>query len=1263
MRPIIEAIKAHYIVEIGSDTGVNTKNILEYCKNYDAQMTAIDPSPQIDIDKFKAEYGDKFEIYTELSLSRLPLLKDYDVILVDGDHNWYTVSNELKIIEKSFKNKNKFPLIFLHDVGWPYGRRDLYYNPENIPEFYRQPYKKLGLYPCETGLKNEGGLNSNFNNSIYENNLNNGVLTAVEDFIDNSELEFSYIQVDAFFGLGILFLKSKELENIIMKIVRSDNLLKCLEEERVKLTIGYSESRHKNNLIQKKLYESHEIAKKDKHTQAQIKLSNERLRSELKISNDKLVSSQTELRSSNDLINKQKELINVLENRVKVVEGLKSEVDDLLNRFYEAEYFNGKNRSFFQRFVSRFPSLYILFKSYRTGFKNLFINIRGYRAIKKNNLLDFGYYLKSYNDVRLLGIDPILHYMYNGFEEGRNPGITFDTKDYIKNHEDVKKSKLNPLIHYSLYGIREGRKVGNNPINDNTFKLGYNTNNIQKFSHSKDKKKVGKLHIGYVLWDFPTFSQTFVMNELRWLVKNNYDVTVFYKGKPDKEADLDFFVQSIQIKDTLHLIKKIDEFGINIIHTHFAYPTCTHLTYPASEKTGVPFTLSAHALDIFQYENDRRNKIGEIGKSKYCKKIFALGNYHYKYLVKRGVPEGKLMFMRQATKYKIENPININSPRFKRKIKNVITIARFVEKKGIDTLIDAAKILERHDLVFKIYGYGPLADTYQKQINDLNLKNITIEGLLEGDEVKKAYQDGDIFVLPCRRTSNGDMDGMPTVIFEAMAYGIPVITTNVSAIPEFVLNDYCGFVVNPDEPESIADKILYVKDMDKNELNTILKHAQVQVQKSTSVEENVETMLDIWKNNKIDLFMVTHQKGSYKNLESFKEILDRIFKHTTTEFDLTIVDNDSDEDFKSFILEYAKTHPNIQLIFIQDNLMCGPASNIALNAMKNEFAIYLCSNEAYIIKHGWERNALNYMKKHDDVGMAGYLAYSPTYYNGKTYRDQDFFEKFRNQEYINGKDNVKFKHVQGGVYILRREAFKQCGGFNPLLPQGYMDVEYSYYLQSNGWKLSEIPEWISLTKKTRPEVYAYLDENTTVVHPLKLTDLNNIEYITSNHCNICEGVIFHDICSVCNSDSSERAIYRIIGKTDKPYRSLNCTLLLKHNTLHKKFEEKMFTLVNTHYSKMDIKENIENVMENLETTYILITNLEFNTLNYEKILKMMIERLDKEGLLIIQLSNEELLNDHIKEFLTNQTFTFERVNFISKKLTKNEFIVVEKIYE
>ena len=95
IRPIIEAVNANYIVEIGSDS-VNTRNILEYCEDNDAHMTAIDPFPNFDVDAFKTEYGDKFEIFTELSFIRLPLLKYYDVIILNQSEDYLHIIQGIK---------------------------------------------------------------------------------------------------------------------------------------------------------------------------------------------------------------------------------------------------------------------------------------------------------------------------------------------------------------------------------------------------------------------------------------------------------------------------------------------------------------------------------------------------------------------------------------------------------------------------------------------------------------------------------------------------------------------------------------------------------------------------------------------------------------------------------------------------------------------------------------------------------------------------------------------------------------------------------------------------------------------------------------------------------------------------------------------------------------------------------------------------------------------------------------------------------------
>ena len=124
---------------------------------------------------------------------------------------------------------------------------------------------------------------------------------------------------------------------------------------------------------------------------------------------------------------------------------------------FKTQHSNNQGKPFIQHLISKFPSLYIILKD--KSVKNALVNIKGYKSIKKNNLVDIDYYLKNNNNVRLSGMDPILHYMYHGFKEGKKPNPSFDGNYYLKKYKNVKKSNLNPLVHYCLYGIYEGRKT------------------------------------------------------------------------------------------------------------------------------------------------------------------------------------------------------------------------------------------------------------------------------------------------------------------------------------------------------------------------------------------------------------------------------------------------------------------------------------------------------------------------------------------------------------------------------------------------------------------------------------------------------------------------------------------------------------------------------------------------------------------------------------------------------------------------------------
>ena len=364
IRPIIEAVNANYIVEIGSDS-VNTRNILEYCEDNDAHMTAIDPFPNFDVDAFKTEYGDKFEIFTELSFIRLPLLKYYDVIILNQSEDYFTLYKELKTIEKGSLNQ-KFPIIFLLDIK------------SNFSEDKGQ-----------LDFKDESELYDNLNEDFDENNLEYNFLRAVEDFVDESNLDLSF-ELEDFNEIGIVYTKNEKLDEIVKKCMENLNLLNSLENQKI-------------------------VLKED--------------------------------------IEKYKSEVTHLENLL----------DETRN---EIEYNSNKYRSLTQRLISKFPLLYMLPRIHKNGIKNTLITRKGYHAIKNNELLDIGYYLSCNPDVKLTGQDPIIHYIYHGFNEGRKPNPTFDGEYYLETHSDVKNSNLNPLVHYGLYGINEKR----NPM------VKYNTN-------------------------------------------------------------------------------------------------------------------------------------------------------------------------------------------------------------------------------------------------------------------------------------------------------------------------------------------------------------------------------------------------------------------------------------------------------------------------------------------------------------------------------------------------------------------------------------------------------------------------------------------------------------------------------------------------------------------------------------------------------------------------------------------------------------------
>ena len=203
------------VIEVGAERGRLTQELLKWAAPSGARVTAIEPAPVSDLLELVEENPD-LEVVEETSLDALEHLPIADAIVLDGDHNYYTLSNELRLIAERAPDGRIPPLLF-HDVCWPLARRDQYAAPERIPVEHRHPYgEDIKLVPgnhgtAQRGLPFEWG-------ALEEGGPRNGVMTAIEDFIaERDDLRLAVIPI--FFGCGLLWSEDAPWSDDVAKIV------------------------------------------------------------------------------------------------------------------------------------------------------------------------------------------------------------------------------------------------------------------------------------------------------------------------------------------------------------------------------------------------------------------------------------------------------------------------------------------------------------------------------------------------------------------------------------------------------------------------------------------------------------------------------------------------------------------------------------------------------------------------------------------------------------------------------------------------------------------------------------------------------------------------------------------------------------------------------------------------------------------------------------------------------------------------------------
>ncbi len=777
----------------------------------------------------------------------------------------------------------------------------------------------------------------------------------------------------------------------------------------------------------------------------------------------------------------------------------------------------------------------------------------------------------------------------------------------------------------------------------------------------KVKPAPKELKIAYFVWHFPVPSETFVLNELKHLVNSGHDVRVYCKQSPHKDFKPDFDITWERVVSVEDLADKLVQSGRTVAHSIFVYPTVTEFLYPACVKANIPFTFAAHAAGIFKYANIEKNRIAEVVSSSHCLGVMVPGKFHLDYLMEQGVPRPKIIINPQVFDNKAYEQYD-KADHVKLRTKKVCAIGRFVEKKGYAYLIQAAKYLP--DISFNIYGYGDLEPEYEKLIQEYKLNNVFLKGKLAGkDAIIEVFNTHDLFIQPSVRASNGDMDGIPTILMEAMASEIPVITTPVSSIGSLVLDGINGFYCKIKDPKSIVEAIRSYYNASPAKIATMLDNAKTKLNSYFSIDKSMDVLKWTWAQKTIDIIIV-----SYNNLPELKEVVRRVFKYTSTPFHLVIVDNASEKDVVEYLDKLDRSSDRVTVKFLAKNVFVGPGSNIAIESSNSDYIVYLCGKEGFVLHQSWEMPVLHYMNENPKIGVAGTLCYSPTYLTGKDYpKGVPLFDKFRNKDFaLNNPDRI-FKHVQGGLFVMRRKMIDEIGGFSDDVYHNYTDVEFSYYVESMGWELGTLPDFLALFNKTRPGLESRLDENIVAIHPGDLEMkplLNQIERESVNLCNVCNWygksfIVKNDdhICPECSSDSKTRSLYRYFSESPFSFRRLTSMHVNLNDSIKafwtKSFQGKVFT--SKELEKIIKKKGaLENRSGGL---YIIALNdaLRAGDDYNDKLLQEVYRLLDPKGYLVVYNNYDGA--DHLSGYKgRTKSMTYETLR---QTLEKNKFSIVE----
>ena len=359
------------------------------------------------------------------------------------------------------------------------------------------------------------------------------------------------------------------------------------------------------------------------------------------------------------------------------------------------------------------------------------------------------------------------------------------------------------------------------------------------------------LRVGYVVKKYPRLSETFILDEILGLQEAGVEVSVFSLRLPDEgrfhgdlarvQADVRYLppLQGSSVVDAMGVVRDLGDMavaglgpalrflgrlpgpnaaglvvqslrlagwvaenGVDHLHAHFM-TGAAHTAYLAHLFTGVPFSVTAHAKDIFRTTVDS-GVVREVASA--AAAVVTVCDANRRYL------EGGLLWGtgRVERVYNGVDPDQLVSASGERDPDLVVAAGRLVEKKGFHVLLEASGVLAARGVPFRLVlvGDGDERPRLEELCRRLGLEEaVTLTGALPREDILTWMGRARVLAAPCVVAADGNRDALPTVLLEALALGLPVVSTPVNGIPEIVDDGVEGLLVPEADPVALADAL------------------------------------------------------------------------------------------------------------------------------------------------------------------------------------------------------------------------------------------------------------------------------------------------------------------------------------------------------------------------------------------------------------------------------------------------------------------------